>query len=70
MRETWVPLLGGKIPWRRERLLQYSGPENSTDCIVHAVAKSQTQRSDFHKGREKLRDWNCHMHTTIYKIGD
>ena len=20
MRETWVPSLGGKIPWRRERL--------------------------------------------------
>ena len=28
--ETWV----GKIPWRRERLpLQYSGLENSMDCI-------------------------------------
>ena len=28
--------------------LQYSGLENSTDCIVHGVAKSQTQRSNFH----------------------
>ena len=28
--------------------LQYSGLENSTDCIVHEVAKSQTQLSDFH----------------------
>ena len=28
--------------------LQYSGLENSTDCIVHGVAKSQTQLSDFH----------------------
>ena len=28
--------------------LQYSGLENSTDCIVHAVTKSQTQLSDFH----------------------
>ena len=27
--------------------LQYSGLENSTDCIVHGVAKSQTQLSDF-----------------------
>ena len=27
---------------------QYSGLENSTDCIVHRVAKSQTQLSDFH----------------------
>ena len=26
--DSWV----GKIPWRRERLLQYSGLENSMDC--------------------------------------
>ena len=45
MWETWV----GKIPWRRERLpLQYSGLENSMDCIVHGVPKSWTQLSDFH----------------------
>ena len=45
MRETWV----GKIPWRREKLpFQYSGLENSMDCIVHGVAKSQTQVSNFH----------------------
>ena len=28
--------------------LQYSGLENSMDCIVHAVVKSQTLLSDFH----------------------
>ena len=28
--------------------LQYSGLENSKDCIVHGVSKSQTQLSDFH----------------------
>ena len=28
-------------------LLEYSGPENSMDCMVHGVAKSQTQLSDF-----------------------
>ena len=28
--------------------LQYSGVENSMDCIVHGVAKSQTQLSDLH----------------------
>ena len=28
--------------------LQYSGLENSMDCIVHGVAKSQTGLSDFH----------------------
>ena len=28
--------------------LQYSGLENSLDCIVCGVAKSQTSLSDFH----------------------
>ena len=28
--------------------LQYSGLENSVDCIVHGVEKSQTRLSDFH----------------------
>ena len=27
---------------------QYSGLKNSMDCIIHRVAKSQTQLSDFH----------------------
>ena len=29
-------------------LLQYSGLENSMNCIVHGVAKSRTLLSDFH----------------------
>ena len=28
--------------------LQYSGLENSMDCIVHGVAKNRTLLSDFH----------------------
>ena len=28
--------------------LQYSGLENSMDCIVHGVARSRTQLTDFH----------------------
>ena len=28
--------------------LQYSGLENSMDCMVHGVTKSWTQRSNFH----------------------
>ena len=28
--------------------LQYSGLENSMDCIVHGVTKNQTQLIDFH----------------------
>ena len=27
---------------------QYSGLENSMDCMVHGVAKSQTRLNDFH----------------------
>ena len=28
--------------------LKYSGLENSMDCIVHGVTKSQTRLNDFH----------------------
>ena len=38
--------------------LQYSGLENSMYCIVHEVAKSQTQLSDFHV--------HTQIHTNIY----
>ena len=34
--------------------LQYSGLENSMDCVVHAGAKSRTQLSDFHKGEKGI----------------
>ena len=47
--ETWVWSLGWEDPLENERLpLQYSGLENSMDCIVHGVAKSWTQLSNFH----------------------
>ena len=36
---------------------QYSGLENSLDCIVHGVAKSWTQLSDFHFTSQKLELW-------------
>ena len=39
----------GRFPGERKGYpLQYSGLENSMDCIVLGVAKSQTQLSDFH----------------------
>ena len=42
--ETWVRSLGWEdSPGDRKGYpLQYSGLENSMDCIVHGVAKSQT----------------------------
>ena len=50
MQETWILSAGwedspGEV---KGYLLQYSGLENSMDCIVHGVTKSQTQLSDFH----------------------
>ena len=48
MREAWVQTLG----WEGKGYpLQYSGLENSMNCIVHGVAKSRTLLSDFHFGR-------------------
>ena len=41
MPKTWVLSMIEKIPWRRERL-PYSGLENSIDCVVLGVTKSQT----------------------------
>ena len=43
-----VPGLGRSPGEGKGYPLQYSGLENSRDCIVHGVAKSQTQLSDFY----------------------
>ena len=43
-----IPGLGRSSGEGKGYLLQYSGIENSMDCIAHGVAKSQTQLSDFH----------------------
>ena len=51
MWETWVCLIPGlgRSPGEGKGYpLQYSGLENSMDCIVHGAAKSQTQQSDVH----------------------
>ena len=42
-----IPGLGRSPGEGKGYPLQYSGLDNSTDCIVHGVAKSQTQLSDF-----------------------
>ena len=49
MQKTWVQSLGWEDSPEEGKgyPLQYSGLENSTDCIVHRVAKSRTQLSDF-----------------------
>ena len=43
-----IPGLGGSPGEGKGCPLQYSGLENSTDCIVHGVAKSWTRLSDVH----------------------
>ena len=43
-----VPGLGGSPGEGKGYPLQYSGLENSMECIVHGVAKSLTGLSDFH----------------------
>ena len=41
--------------------LQYSGLENSMDCIVHGVAKSQTtERLSLHFTTYYKVSWRCH----------
>ena len=43
-----IPGLGRSPGEGKGYPLQYSGLENSTDCVVYGVAKSRTQLSDFH----------------------
>ena len=43
-----IPGLGRYPGKGKSYPLQYSGLENSMDCAVHGVAKSQTWLSDFH----------------------
>ena len=43
-----IPGLGRSPGEGKGYPLQYSGLENSMDCIVHGVAKSQTRLRDFH----------------------
>ena len=50
MQETWVQSLDWEDPLEKGNVypLQYSGLENSMDCIPHGITKSRTQLSDFH----------------------
>ena len=43
-----IPGLGRSPGEGKGYPLQYSGLENSMDCIVHGVTKSRTQLSNFH----------------------
>ena len=58
MQETWVRSLGWNNPLEKGKgyLLQYSGLENSMNCIVHGVAKSWTTLSDFQRKQQQCRE--------------
>ena len=43
-----IPRLGRSPGEGKGDTLQYSGLENSVDCVGHRVAKSQIRPSDFH----------------------
>ena len=45
---SWIPGFGRSPGEGKGYPLQYSGLENSMDCIVHRVPKSWTRLSDFH----------------------
>ena len=51
MQETLIQFTGWKDPPGEGKgyPLQYSGLENSVDCIVHGFTKSWTLLSEFHK---------------------
>ena len=55
-----IPGLGKSCREGKGYPLQYSGLENSMDCIVHRVAKSRMRLSDFH-----FHIWT-HLITAVY----
>ena len=68
-----IPGLGRSHGGGKGYPLQYSGLENSLDCIVHGVAKSRTRLSDSHftffsKNKQPASPGSCsqpgsHLHT-------
>jgi len=52
-----IPELGRSPGEEKGYPFQYYGLENSLDCIVHGVAKSWTQLSDFHFLLSKNKIW-------------
>ena len=70
MQETWVQSLVWEHPLKKGKAypLQYSGLENSMDCIVHGVTKSQTRLSDFHFTLPFERKLNLLLMRNMYEL--
>ena len=60
-----IPELGKSPGEVKGYPLQYSGLENSMDCIAHGVAKSQTRLSNFHFTEFSSRGLSCSDHVAI-----
>ena len=60
-----IPGLGRSPGEGKGYPLQYSGLENSMDCIVYGVTKSQTQLSDFHILKKLIQ---CDIHANYFII--
>ena len=67
MRETWVCSLGWEDPLEKGKATHSSIPawRNSMDCIVHRVAKSQTQLSNFHFHSLFFRGKSCYSYKHV-----
>ena len=62
-----IPGLGRSPGEGKGYPLQYSGLENSMDCIVHGVTKSRTQLSDFHFSYMYLFFFRFFSHSDFYR---
>ena len=62
-----IPGLGRSPEEGKGYPFQYSGLENSMNCIVHGVTKSRTWLSDFHF--PLLFTFNCLLHQSIHGNG-
>ena len=60
-----IPGLGRSPGEGKGYPLQYSGLENSMDCIVHGITKSWTQLSDFHSLTCLLRNLYAGQEATV-----
>ena len=49
---------------------KYSGPENSMHYIVHGVANSRTQLSDFHFHQTMREHWRLILRTVLKRFGE
>ena len=53
----WIPGLGRSPGEGKGYPIQYSGLENSMNCIVHGVTRSQTQLSELYFGTSLVAQW-------------